>query len=184
VRKRLLCHYLEKALSNVKLLSLICLACLVLVSACAAPAPELADTRHHVAVWDLEDVSPMGGGRAELASALSSKVMEALAENPDVVLVERQKLLLALEELQLGASSLADDNTRLRIGRLAGAREMVFGAYQVIAGQLRIDLRMVDVETGRIVATAATTETSSGLDAWLAAAGRAGRALLELPAAP
>ena len=165
-------------------LHLICWGCLLLLAACAAPAPQSVDTRQHIAVWDLEDLSPMGGGRPELATILTGKVMEGLAENPDVVLVERQKLLLALEELQVGSSQLAEESTRLRIGRLAGARDMVFGAYQIIAGQMRIDLRMVDVETGRVAATSAVTETSAALDAWLTTAQQAGRALLEQSATP
>lgn len=167
-----------------KSLRLICLGCLVLFAACAAPAPQPVDTRQHIAVWDLEDLSPGGGERPELASILTGKVMEGMAANPDVLLVERQKLLLALEELQIGSSQLADENTRLRIGRLAGAREMIFGAYQIIAGQIRIDLRLVDVETGRVEATTEVTETSSALDAWLRAAQQAGRALLAVPATP
>ena len=129
-----------------------------------------------VAVWDLEDVSPMGAAQPDLAEFISARVLETVkAQGADVV--ERQKLLSVLKELSLGESELADPETQLRIGRLSGAKQMVFGGYQVIGKSMRIDLRLVDVETGRVLTAAEETADGSNLDEWLAAAEKAARKL-------
>ncbi len=68
-------------------------------------------------------------------------------------LVERQRLGDILNEQKLGTSDLADDATRLRLGRLIGARWMAFGSYMRIGDSWQIDVRVVDVETSQILAT-------------------------------
>ena len=55
---------------------------------------------------------------------------------------------------------------------------MIFGAYQVIADQMRLDLRMVDVETGRIIKTAEKTAGGGDLSGWLKAAEAAAKELI------
>lgn len=76
-----------------------------------------------------------------------------LSVSPRLRLVERQRLGEVLNEQKLGASGLADQATRLRLGRLVGARWMVFGSYLRIGDSWQIDTRVVDVESSRILAT-------------------------------
>ncbi|MFZ1987296.1 MAG: hypothetical protein WAU91_22995, partial [Desulfatitalea sp.] len=84
----------------------------------------------------------------------------------------------AIEELHLGSSDLADPETRLRLGRIIGAQQMIFGAFQVIGKQLRLDLRRVDVASGKILKTASGTATAADLNEWLRAADEAAAALM------
>ena len=126
-----------------------------------------------IAVWDIEDLSPMESGRPDLGQLLSAKVIETLNETGRQTVVERERLLLALEELGLGTTSLVDEATRLRIGRIVGARLMVFGAYQVIADKMRLDLRLVEVESGSILKAAEKITSAADLSEWLKAAGEA-----------
>ena len=123
-----------------------------------------------IAAWDLENLSPMECGRPDLGELLSGKVIETLKETGGYTVVERERLLLALEELGLGTTSLVDETTRLRIGRIVGARLMVFGGYQVIMDKMRLDLRLVEVETGSILKAAQKTTSAADLSAWLRAA--------------
>jgi len=91
---------------------------------------------------------------------LAGPVIEAL-QGKGYQVVERQRLLFLLEELHLGSGVLADESTRLRLGRLCGARWMVFGGYQTIGGQARVDLRLVEVETGKVLKAAQRTVPDS-----------------------
>jgi TolB-like protein len=139
------------------------------VASCATkPVSYEEDTT--VAAWDLENLSPMESGHADLGQLLSAKVIETLKETGRHTVVERERLLLALEELSLGTTSLVDETTRLRIGRIVGARLMIFGAYQVIADKMRLDLRLVEVETGSILKAAQKTTSAEDLSGWLRAA--------------
>ncbi|HOM30279.1 MAG TPA: CsgG/HfaB family protein [Deltaproteobacteria bacterium] len=125
-----------------------------------------------VAVWDVENLSPSRFSMPGMGEILSGAIIDVLGAQ-GVEVVERERLVAVLEELRLGSSQLADDETRLRVGRITGAREMVFGAYMVVGPTMRLDLRRVDVETGRVVRTASKTAPSGDVQAWVEAARKA-----------
>ena len=148
-----------------------------ILSGCATTGDEYAGPGA-VAVWDLEDLSPARGGRPDLGQLLSGEIIQSLQQT-DVQVVERQKILAILEELNIGSSALADEQTRLRVGRMIGAREMVFGGYMVVGTAMRLDLRRVNVETGRITKTAKRTADAGNLAGWLGAAREAAQELYQ-----
>lgn len=120
-----------------------------------------------VAVWDFDDLSPGPPGRLPVGDILSDAVIETL-KRKEYTVVERSRLSLALEELNLGTTSLVDETTRLKLGRIVGARYMVFGVYQVIGNQMRLDIRLVETETARV--RKAIQRSASGTDvmSWIA----------------
>jgi TolB-like protein len=131
-----------------------------------------------VAVWDLERLNATEQAVADLGALLSAQVIDVLGDSEDFQVIERQRLLLVLEELNIGASDLASSKTRLRVGRIIGARFMVFGSYFVMEGTMRLDLRMVEVESGRIMRASERTVSGRNPSAWLNAAREAARDLL------
>jgi len=140
------------------------------LSGCAgAPAAPAAPA---VAVWDPEDVSPGAAEEQGIGEVLALRIVEA-ARARGLSVVERGKLLLAVEELRLGSSALADESTRLRLGRITGARRMVFGGYMAVGNRVRMDLRLVDVETGKVLRTASRTGPAGGIEALLDLCGQA-----------
>ena len=143
---------------------------IIFIAACATESDLYKRGVVTVAIWDLEDLSPSDVVRPDLGELLSTKVIETFKETDLYTVVERERLLLVLEELNLGTTSLVDETTRLRIGKLVGAQLMVFGGYQVIEEQMRLDLRLVEVETGRIRKAAQKTVSSTDLPGWLNAA--------------
>ena len=150
---------------------------LLLFSGCATTTGTQTGTLT-IAVWDVENIPYDASSREDLGQIFSSEIMEVIRNKGSVQVVERQRLLLVLEELNLGSSDLAKENTRLRIGKIAGAHQMVFGAYQVMGDTMRIDLRLVDVSTGKIVRAAQKTTMEAGISAWLEAARSAAGELL------
>jgi curli biogenesis system outer membrane secretion channel CsgG len=105
-------------------------------------------------------------------------VIDALRKKENVTLVERERLVRILEELHLGTTAVVDEATRLKLGKMAGARWMVFGGYQVIADQMRLDLRLVEVETGRVRKAVQKKTVGAGITAWTEAARKAAEDLL------
>ncbi|MDX9787857.1 MAG: FlgO family outer membrane protein [Desulfobacterales bacterium] len=159
----------------VVLVSLVSFSCATHQRA-SSPVPQ--ERKPAIAVWDLENLSPLDPAQADLGDLLSAKIMETVRQNEQYTLVERQQLQLVLRELNLGSSSLADASTQLRIGKMVGARLMIFGAYQVIANQMRLDLRIVEVETGRILKATEKTVSSTDLAGWLTAAEAAAKEII------
>ena len=152
-----------------RLLIIIAIVFFLIGCAGAPPAPERPayGPGSVVAVWDMEDLSPINTGQPDLGEFISATIIETLGNRCKFRIVEREKLILALEELNLGSSALASEATQLRIGEILGARLMVFGAYQVIGDIVRLDLRLVEVERGLVVKTASNQVAASNLDARL-----------------
>lgn len=130
-----------------------------------------------IAVWDLDDLSLRKGTQLHLGEILSGKIIEVLKDRGDYVVVERQRLLLALEELRLGTTHLVDETTRLKLGKMLGAKWMVFGGYQVVGDQMRLDLRLVEVETGKVKKAIQKISSASPLEGWLEVTKRAAEEL-------
>lgn len=122
-----------------------------------------------IAVWELEDLTS-DGQFAHAGELLAAQITDTLRQQGRYAVVERSKLVRILEEQHLSASALTDRQTQLRLGELVGARFMVFGGYQILGDKIRIDIRLVDVETGRISKTVMKVVTSVELQALLDAA--------------
>ncbi len=132
-----------------------CLLASILIAACVTPETTVRRTTTAptpVAVWDFEDLSPYSGHQySYLKTLLADVAIKRLNELPGVQPIERSRLVKVLEEQALGSSELASESTRLRLGKLLGAREMVFGTFQILGDRGRIDVRVVDVETSRVL---------------------------------
>ncbi|MBS3906782.1 MAG: hypothetical protein KGZ49_07075 [Syntrophaceae bacterium] len=155
---------------------LITFSLVVLLMGCAS-RPSVGEKGSSIAVWDLDDLSLSKGVWPDLGDILSSQIIEVLKKRGDYVVVERQRLLLALKELRLGTTELADETSRLKLGKMLGARWMVFGGYQIIGDKMRLDLRLVEVETGKIKKAVHRIASSTNLQEWIDMAGRAAEEL-------
>jgi TolB-like protein len=101
-----------------------------------------------VAVWDFDNNSFMDIAKVDyLARVLPEILLNNLSGVSGLKLIERVHLRESLEELKIGSGDLASEGGRLKLGKLIGTREMIFGAYMAIGDQLRVDVRVVDVET-------------------------------------
>ncbi|MCB1994818.1 MAG: hypothetical protein H6933_08285 [Burkholderiaceae bacterium] len=110
-----------------------------------------------VVVWDFEDrsvaaLSALPPGEAGwLRRSLAEALVNALLRTPGQVVVDRLRLREVLAEQNLGSSTLADDDARLRLGRIAGAERMVFGSFFVVGDAVQVNLRVVDTATSRVL---------------------------------
>jgi TolB-like protein len=152
--------------------ALLCLLLFLSLSSCATTEALRDDTRKGLAVWDLEDLSP-GESRADMGEIMSARVVEVLQNKGNYTVVERTRLVRVLEELRIGSSALADEESRLKVGRLLGARFMVFGGYQIVGASIRVDMRLVEVESGRVLKAVQKTSRAKDLTGWLDTAGKA-----------
>jgi curli biogenesis system outer membrane secretion channel CsgG len=151
---------------------------MMLLAACAGTGRMDAERPVTVAVWDLEDLSTAQHGQTGMGELLAGQIAARLGQTGGYQAVERQHLIKVIEELNIGSSDLADPQTRLRLGRIIGARQMVFGAFQATGTMLRLDLRRVDVASGRILTTATAQDAVKGVDGWFQVADQAAAELL------
>ena len=133
-----------------------------------------------ISIWPFDShwvgAAAAPGEQQLLQEVLPDLLGQVLMASPRVRLVERQRLDQVLQEQKLGSSALADEQTRLRLGRLVGARWMAFGSMVRIGDDWQLDVRIVDVERAQVVITA--SETGSQGD-YMAAMQRIGEQILK-----
>lgn len=96
------------------------------------------------------DLEPLGRGVADM---LTTDLQRA----PGVRLLERQRIRAVLDELALQGTGFVDPETAVSIGRGLGADALVVGALTSAVDGLRLDARLVDVQTGEVTHAASAT---------------------------
>ncbi len=112
-----------------------------------------ADKFRRIAVMPFENttrdktVDWLGGGIAETLTTELGRIS-------DFTLVERNRLNDALKEIKLGQSAAVDAATAQRMGKILGADSIVVGSFQKVMEDVRVQARIIDVETGQVRAPA------------------------------
>ncbi len=86
-----------------------------------------------------------------LRKGLAQMLISDLSGSDRFQIVERDRLQEILDELKLNETKQIDKGSANRIGKLLGARYMVLGGYFDLMGSLRVDARVVEVETGKVI---------------------------------
>lgn len=86
-----------------------------------------------------------------LRKGLAQMLISDLSGSDAVRVVERDRIEDVLAELKLQGSGKVDAKSAAKLGKLLGARYLVLGGYFDLAGALRVDARIIDVETGRVL---------------------------------
>jgi len=85
---------------------------------------------------------------ASLSPGLAEIMITELSSITTLKFVERQKINNLIQEMQLTQSGLVSEETGVQVGKLIGAKYLIFGSYMVFNKKVRIDVRIVEVETG------------------------------------
>ena len=112
------------------------------------------DTRPGIAVMPFDNSGSYGQDKENfdaLQKGIAGMLISELAANPAARVVERTEILKLLEEQNLGATSRLDPQTAAQVGKRAGARYVITGAFIDFHGDFRLDARIVNAETGEIM---------------------------------
>jgi hypothetical protein len=100
-----------------------------------------------IAIMDFESAAP---GNPELGTQISDIVTARLSIYDQFRLVERKKLEELLKEHQLNLTGMVDTNQAVKVGKLAGARIMIFGRAFPVDKDLYLVAKIVGTETSRV----------------------------------
>ncbi len=126
------------------------LAALFAVGVRAEAPPAAAPPTVAVLYFDYDGSNEQLG---QLRKGIAQMLTSDLSQGPARI-VERARLQDVLDELELAASKKFDAATAARVGKLLGAQYLVLGSYFEMMGALRVDARIVETETGRIIQSA------------------------------
>lgn len=107
--------------------------------------------QHSAAVLDFTDLqgAPTGLGRY-LAQELSDKLVGA---SQSISIVDRANVQFLLRENKLSAEGLVNPATSRKLGNLIGVDTIIVGTTTPMETTIRVSVRAIAVETGRIVAS-------------------------------
>lgn len=121
----------------------------VLIATLVAPT---ADARAGINVAVLYFDNNTGDAKYDvLNKGLADMIITDLSGVEGLTLVERSRLEDIVGEQKLQRSKLFDTKTSVKVGKLLGARYAVTGAIAAISPQMRLDIRLIDVETAQVV---------------------------------
>ncbi len=121
---------------------------LLLLSMLAYPVYAQDRDQMTIAVLDLE----MTGGVSEAYSRpFSDRLRQELLNTGSFVVVERNNMESILEEQGFQLSGCTSDECAVEVGRMLGVERMLAGSLGIVGSTHTLNVRMIDVETGRIL---------------------------------
>jgi hypothetical protein len=92
------------------------------------------------------------GQTSLMSGTVYDYLFNALVNQRRFELVERQQLEMVLQELKLSQTELVDPATAAKIGKLVAAEGILMGAVSETPQSLEVFVRLIDVETGVVLA--------------------------------
>lgn len=87
-------------------------------------------------------------------------IIDRINRSDAYTVVERAALEQAMDELEISLSDMVDASTAVQIGKVAGARLVLVSSLTLTEGVYYLSMRIVDVQTSKIMNTAIETADS------------------------
>ena len=88
-----------------------------------------------------------------LGRFLAEELLHYLHQDKKWRVIERRYLDKTMKEIRFGMSGLVEDETAKSVGKIVGADAILTGSYIQLGGKVKVQSRIVEVETGNILAT-------------------------------
>lgn len=86
-----------------------------------------------------------------LSKGIADMLITDLSKVKGVTIVEREKLEKLIQEIKLGQSKYFDQSTAQKLGKGLGAQNILTGSFYVLDNVIRLDARLIDVQTGGVI---------------------------------
>lgn len=104
------------------------------------------------------DLSGLDGATTQLGKLIAQDVFDKLVSNAaSVTWIDPSQRDFIMKENQLAADNLMDPATQKRLGKLLGLSTIVIGTITELGETARVQLRAVEIETSRVIASASVT---------------------------
>lgn len=101
-----------------------------------------------VLILDLQD---LGGSVNHLNRHLSNQLTVALSNTSRVKVVDRQLIETLIAERKLAEAGLINDNGAIVIGKMVGAKSVIYGTAFEIGKKVTLNMKIADIENGVIL---------------------------------
>lgn len=133
--------------------------------------------------------SALGAQNAELqplSKGIADLLINSLAANPNIRVVERDRIQAVLDEQKLAQDGKLDPATSVRVGKIVGAHHMITGVFitERASGTMKISVRVFNTETSQIEQMAEETGKTDAILPLIDKLGAKLNAQLKLPDIP
>ena len=90
---------------------------------------------------------------AWISAGMTDTVISDLGRIKDIAVVAESDRKRALEEMKFSRSGMASEENMVAIGKMTGANVIFSGSYLVAGGRIRVNAKLMNVETGRVQST-------------------------------
>ena len=116
-----------------------------------SPSVTIAEKdKFKIAVMEFKSLNP-GAKNTSLGAMIAEMFTTEVVNNNSFKIVEREQLNKVLGELRIGQSGVLDTTDAQKLGKILGAGAIIAGSVMKMGDSLRIDSRIIEVETGIIV---------------------------------
>lgn len=102
------------------------------------------------------DFPTLDGKITKLGNYLSEELVSKLFASGRFKIIERNHISKAIDELKFGASGFVGEEFEKNVGEMVGADAIVTGTIAELDSAVKINIRVIDVEKGTVLATANT----------------------------
>ncbi len=132
----------------------------LIILMCAAALAPCAAAEQAVTVLYFDNTAK-SADYAWLSKGLADMLITDLASTGQVTVIEREEIQKVLAEQERSLSAAFDEKSAVQIGKLLSAGRIVVGSFIAAQGTLRVDAKLLDVETGRV---ARAVQSSGAVD--------------------
>ncbi|MDQ7834868.1 MAG: CsgG/HfaB family protein [Humidesulfovibrio sp.] len=127
------------------LAALVCLAPVRAQAQDAAPTTLAVLPFENNAVTDHASYGPLAQGLAAML------ITDLKLAGTSLKVIERAQIAALLKEIAMGQTGMIDSGTAVQAGRLLGAQAIAFGSFMVLGKDVRMDARIIKVETSECI---------------------------------
>jgi TolB-like protein len=135
---------------------------IVICALCAAALAPCTAAEQAVTVLYFDNTT-RGADYAWLSKGLADMLITDLASTGKVTVIEREEIQKVLAEQERALSEAFDEQSAVKIGKLLSASRIVAGSYIAAQNSLRVDAKLLDVETGRVLKAVQSSGTIDSL---------------------
>jgi len=114
----------------------------------------------NLAVMEMENLA--GERYLNEVRALPEMLITSLSQYPEFALIERSRIEKAYENFRIEMVGGIDPEAALKVGNWLGADAVLLGTFSIIEGKYRLDARIIDTHTGRVIVAAYSEGTKIG----------------------
>jgi formylglycine-generating enzyme required for sulfatase activity len=111
---------------------------------------KLTDDKKTIGILEIQSLN-QAARDYELNKVITEMLTTSFVNSNSFNIIEREQLAKVLNEIKLTHSGIVDESSVKIIGRMIGANAIVLGSITKLFEEIRLDIRLVDVESGLIL---------------------------------